>query len=63
MIRIFLSLHVVTIREPSLFQEAANGWSGKQAIDTKASPVPTFQMKILLSDPAKTAEKSIEPWI
>ena len=50
--RTFLSLQETTKRLPSQFHDAHSGMSGRLSISMSASDVPTFQMKILLSEPA-----------
>lgn len=50
--RIFLSLQVVTSFEPSQLKQALKTMSGWQSMWIKTSPVPTFQMTTWLSDPA-----------
>lgn len=51
MMRIFLSLQVVSNLEPSQFQQAEYTKSGWLSITTVGSPVPTFQMTTKLSEP------------
>jgi len=48
---IFLSLQVATSLLPSQFQEALSGRSGRLT-SAITSDVPTFQINILLSEPA-----------
>lgn len=52
MMRIFLSLHVVTNFEPVQSKQALYTTSGWQSRWTSTSAVPTFQMTTWLSDPA-----------
>lgn len=52
MIRIFLSLHVVTNLEPDQSKHALYTTSGWQSRWMSISPVPTFQMTTWLSEPA-----------
>lgn len=54
-IRTLRSLHETTSLAPSQLHDALSGMSGN-SISLSISPVPTFQMKILLSDPIENTQ-------